>query len=325
MNSAMLAKDTSMANIPYLNEDELKSLDIGASDVVSSMVNIFKKSANNQAWNAPKAVIQPGDDRYMMAALAAMDDPSLLAVKTVVLNPDNTTQNLPQINGLVTVLDSQSGLPVAILDGNWITALRTACLSATAATYLARRDANVAGFIGCGVQARSHLTAFAELFPLSQVKLYGRGEVNINLTKQLAETLALKVEVCTSPTEVLKDVDILTTSVTYSPDLKPFLRASDMKEGSFAAIADLGAPWVKDSFSHFDRLVIDDLAQEKTLPNKVANTADINGDLFGLVMAQMEGRQSNDERNAFVFRGLALGDLALTWLCIERAKERGLI
>lgn len=314
-----------MASISYLNENELKSLNIGTLDIVSTMEELFKRAANNQAWNAPKAVIQPGDDRYMMAALAAMDNPSLLAVKTVVLNPDNTSQGLPQINGLVTVLDGQSGLPVAILDGNWITALRTACLSATAATYLARSDASVAGFIGCGVQARSHLTAFAELFPLTQVKLYGRGEVNINLTKQLAETLALEVEVCESPLEVLKGSDILTTSVTYSPDLKPFLRANEMKLGSFSAIADLGAPWVKDSFSHFDRLAIDDLTQEKILPNKVANAADITGDLFGLVMGQMKGRQSVEERNAFVFRGLALGDLALTWLCIERAKERGLI
>lgn len=314
-----------MADIPYLNEDELKSLNIKTPDVVSVIEKLINKTTNNQAWNAPKVVIQPGDDRYMMAALAAMDDPSLLAVKTVILNPQNTNQGLPQINGLVTVLDSQTGLPVAILDGNWITAVRTACLSATVATYLARDDASIAGFIGCGVQARSHLTAFAELFPLSKVMLSGRGEANIGHTKQLAETLGLEVEVCGSPEVVLKGADILTTSVTYTPGLEPFLRAGEMKYGAFAAIADLGAPWVKDSFSHFDNLVIDDLAQEKTLPNKVAHEVDITGDLFDLVLGKMDNRQSKNERNGFAFRGLALGDLALTWLCIERAKENGLI
>lgn len=314
-----------MAYIPYLNEDELKSLDIKTSDIVSAIEILIKKATINQTWNAPKAVIQPGDDRYMMAALAAMDDPSLLAVKTVVLNPHNTSQGLPQINGLVTVLDSQTGLPVAILDGNWITAVRTACLSATAATYLANEDASVAGFIGCGVQARSHLTAFAELFPLSKVMLFGRGEVNIERTKQLAETLDLDVEVCGSPLDVLKGADILTTSVTYTPGLEPFLSADEMKQGAFAAIADLAAPWIKDSFSHFDRLAIDDVAQEKTLPNKVAHEADITGDLFDLATGKMNRRENRNERNAFVFRGLALGDLALTWLCIDRAKKRGLI
>ena len=73
----------------------------------------------------------------MMAVLAAMDNPSFLAVKTVVLNPENTTNGLPQINGLVTMLYSVTGLPVAVLDGNWIAGVRTAALSALAAKYMA--------------------------------------------------------------------------------------------------------------------------------------------------------------------------------------------
>jgi ornithine cyclodeaminase/alanine dehydrogenase len=79
----------------------------------------------------------PSDGRYMMAALAAMDNPSLLAVKTVVLNPRNSDRGLPQINDLVTMLDSETGLPVAIMDGNWITAVRTAGISAVAAKHMA--------------------------------------------------------------------------------------------------------------------------------------------------------------------------------------------
>jgi len=100
----------------------------------------------------------------MMAALAAADDPPYLAVKTVIMNPRNSTRNLPQINGLVTMLDSDTGLPVAILDGNWITAVRTAGLSAVAAKHMARSDSSTVAFIGCGVQAKSHLRAFAEMF-----------------------------------------------------------------------------------------------------------------------------------------------------------------
>jgi ornithine cyclodeaminase/alanine dehydrogenase len=80
----------------------------------------------------------PSDGRYMMAALAAMDNPSLLAVKTVVLNPRNSDRGLPQINDLVTMLDSETGLPVAIMDGNWITAVRTAGISAVAAKHMAQ-------------------------------------------------------------------------------------------------------------------------------------------------------------------------------------------
>lgn len=310
-----------MHNIPYLDEITLKNLAITTKDVMAEIENLIVKTSDNKAWSAAKAVIQPNtserDDRYMMAALAAMDDPSLLAVKTVVLNPDNSNHNLPQINGLVTVLSSQTGLPVAIIDGNWITAVRTAGLSATAAKYLARKDAKIAGFIGCGVQARSHLDAFCDGFPLEKALLFGRGKRNIELTKELAISRGLDVEICDRFEDLVAQSDILTTSLTYTPQLVPFLKADAMKQGSFAAVTDLGAPWVKESFTHFDVLAIDDLAQEKSLPNKIANIEDIKGDIFDLVMGRINKRSSDEERTAFVFRGLALGDLALTSLVIK--------
>ena len=81
----------------------------------------------------------------------------------------------------------------------------------------------------------------------------------------------------------------------------------------------IGAPWIKDSFSGFDVLAIDDLEQEKSLPNKVAHEPDIKGDIFDLVMGRIDPRTSDQERTAFVFRGLALGDLALTSLVIKKA------
>lgn len=312
-----------MQNIPYLDEASLKELGIATSDVITEIEDLIRKKSDNKAWSAAKAVIQPqsydGDDRYMMAALAAMDNPSLLAVKTVVLNPENSNHNLPQINGLVTVLSSQTGLPVAILDGNWITAVRTAGLSATAAKYLAKKDAKIAGFIGCGVQARSHLDAFCDGFPLERALLFGRGKANIDLTKELAISRGLEVEICEDFEEVVAQSDVLTTSVTYTPQLQPFLKAGAMKPGGFAAVTDLGAPWIKDSFSGFDVLAIDDLEQEKSLPNKVAHEPDIKGDIFDLVMGRIDPRTSDQERTAFVFRGLALGDLALTSLVIKKA------
>lgn len=312
-----------MKNIPYLDETTLKNLAITTQDVIEEIENLIVKKSDNKAWSAAKAVLQPntteGDDRYMMAALAAMDDPSLLAVKTVVLNPDNSNHNLPQINGLVTVLSSQTGLPIAILDGNWITAVRTAGLSATAAKYLARKDAKIAGFIGCGVQARSHLEAFCDGFPIEKVLLFGRGKGNIELTKELAISRGLDVEICDRFEDVVAQSDILTTSLTYTPQLVPFLKADAMKTGSFAAVTDLGAPWVKESFAGFDVLAIDDLVQEKSLPNKIANMEDIKGDIFDLIMGRINKRTSDEERTAFVFRGLALGDLALTSLVIKKA------
>jgi ornithine cyclodeaminase/alanine dehydrogenase-like protein (mu-crystallin family) len=305
--------------IPYLSEEALAELEITTSEVVESIEALILGSARSTVWSAPKAVILPEDGRYMMAALAAADDPPLLAVKTVVLNPRNPDRGLPQINGLVTMLDSDTGLPAAILDGNWITAVRTAGLSAVAAKYMARPDSSVIAFIGSGVQARSHLDAFADMFPLDEVRIFGRGRDNIDRLRRAAKALGKSAVVCASGREAVAGADLVVSSVTYSATLEPFLEADWMKPGSFAAITDLAAPWKKDSFAALGRIVIDDLQQEAALPNKLAPPDLVTGDLAGLVLGRFKGREQTDERSAFVFRGHALGDLALSALAFRKA------
>lgn len=309
------------ASIPYLSERTLAGLDITTDEVIGSIESLIEGVARSAAWNAPKAVIMPPDGRYMMAALAAADDPALLAVKTVVLNPRNADRGLPRINGLVTVLDSQTGLPVAIMDGNWITAVRTAGLSALAAKHLARPDSSVAAFIGSGVQAHSHLKAFADMYPLREIRIFGRGRKNIDKLRRAAEETGLSSTVCATPRETVADADLIVTSVTYSPELEPFLDANWLKAGSFAAVTDLGAPWIKESLPAFDRIVIDDMEQENALPNKLAPPELVTGDLSGLVLGQIPGRKGEDERTAFIFRGHAVGDLALAGLALRKCRE----
>ena len=310
-------------NIPYLSADDLAGLGITTDEVIESIEKVIRGSAAGNVWSAPKAVISPrGDQRYMMAALAAMDDPSLLAVKSVVLNPDNAAKGLPQINGLVTLLNSMTGLPVAIFDGNWITAVRTAGLSVTAAKHMANPEAAVIGFVGCGVQARSHLEAFANVFRLEQVKFFGRGQANMDTLVAQATELGLKTEACPSGQAVAESVDLLVTTVTHTGGAEPFLDASGMKAGAFATIVDLAAPWHRESFKNLDCVIIDDLVQEAALSNKLCDPSLINGDLSGLVLGKLNGRRHADDRTAFIFRGHALGDLALSALALAKYQER---
>lgn len=308
-------------NIPYLSEETLAGLGITTGDVIESIEALIRGSARDTVWSAPKAVILPSDGRYMMAALAAMDNPSLLAVKTLVLNPRNADKGLPQINGLVTMLDSETGLPVAILDGNWITAVRTAGLSAVAAKYMANKGAAVCAFIGSGVQAQSHLRAFSDMFPLRRVKVFGRGRANIDGLCRLADELGLSSEIYDSGKDAVEGADLVVTSVTYSAQFVPFLDANWLAPGSFAAITDLGAPWDKESFSAFDQIAIDDMAQEAALPNKLAAPEVVTGDLSGLILGKFNGRNLADDRTAFIFRGHALGDLAVAVLAFQRFGE----
>jgi ornithine cyclodeaminase/alanine dehydrogenase-like protein (mu-crystallin family) len=307
--------------IPYLSGDVLSGLGISTKGVIDTIEAFICGSANETVWSAPKAVILPPDGRYMMATLAAADDPALLVVKTVVLNPRNPDKGLPQINGLVTMLSSETGLPVAILDGNWITAVRTAGLSTVAAKHMANPNSSVAAFVGCGVQARSHLQAFADMYPLNEIRVFGRGQANINGLCQLADELGLSSEICASGEGAVKHADLIVSSVTLTGQSDPFLDANWLSPGCFAAITDLGVPWHKDSFSAFDQIAIDDMEQEAALPNKLAEPEHVTGDLAGLVLGKFKGRNQADDRTAFIFRGYALGDLALAALAFQRYSE----
>ena len=117
------------------------------------------------------------------------------------------------------------------MDGNWVTAVRTAGVSATAARRMANTDAGVLALIGCGVQARSHLQAFADLFPLREIRAYGRGSENRDALCKLAQTLGLDAHPCTSARDAVCGADLVVTSIPLVPKVEPFLDGRWLKPG----------------------------------------------------------------------------------------------
>lgn len=304
--------------LPYLSREACESLDISTGDVIAMMQNLIRGAAAGRVWNAPKAVVMPGDGRYLMATLCAAEDPPFMAVKSLGLNPENASRGLPQINAVVALHDAVTGVPLAMVEGNWVTELRTAGLSAVAARYLAREDSKVIAFVGCGAQARSHLDAFRQMFPIEAVRAMGRGTANRDRFCADAEASGLSATACDDAQTVVDGADIVVTSVTLSYETEPFIDARWLKPGAFAAITDLGIPWFDEGMGAFDRVVIDDLEQEKKMEKPLVATNLIDGDITGLVGGGIGGRTRDDERTAFVFRGLSLGDLALAALAWQR-------
>jgi ornithine cyclodeaminase/alanine dehydrogenase-like protein (mu-crystallin family) len=300
--------------LPYLSRGELESMKISTDDVVSTIEKLIEHTVESRAWNAPKMVIMPPDGRYMMATLSASDDPPFLAVKSLVMNPRNREKGLSEINSLVTLLDSETGIPLAVIDGNWVTAVRTAGLSAVAAKRLARPESSVITFVGCGVQANSHLKTFADLFPLAEVRAFNRGRENREALCQTAEAMGLVAHSCERVEEAIEGADLIISSVSWSKDTLPFIDASWVKPGAFASVVDLGVSWIDDSMAVFDRIIIDDLEQESQMEHPIVDLSLVKGDLCGLVTEDVHGRLASDEKTAFVFRGFALGDLALATL-----------
>lgn len=302
----------------FLSKEILEGLDISTAEVVASMEHLIIMQKQGRAWIAPKTNVSTDDNRFMMATLAVADDPPFMVVKALLINPANPERDLSTINSSITLLDSSTGLLVAVMDGNWVTALRTAGASAMVAKRMANADSSVLALIGCGVQAQSHLLAFSEMFPLREVRAYGRGSKNRDALCKTAKDLGLKALASDSARDTVTDADLVVSSIPLVPKIEPFLDGAWLKPGVFVSSTDLALPWVPESMRLFDRIIIDDRKQEAAMVEPMIDAALINGDLSELVSGEVSGRSSGAERTAFVFRSVALGDLAVAALAYQK-------
>ncbi len=299
----------------------LEALNIPPSAVADAIEKALVAKTDGRLHTSPKTAILPGRGRYMMSTLAVGAD-GFTVVKQVSVCPANNQRDLPAINGAIMVLDAETGLLRAIVGANWITAVRTAALSAVAARRLADPASETVAFVGTGVQAHSHLAAFMELFPLKRVRVFGRGQENIDKLCQKARKTGLEAEASVSAEEALRDADLIVTSVTLDYSIKPFLDARWLKSNAFAAIADACIPWIPASMDAFGTIIVDDLVQEVESKKPMLSYDAITGDLTALVSGTIT--ESIDGRPvAFAFRGIALGDYAAATLAVRHAKAAG--
>lgn len=296
-----------------LTDADLQALGITPAEVADAIETALAEKAEGRLHVTPKSAVLPGGGRYMMTTLSV--GPRLTVVKQVTVSPGNPARGLPAINGAIIALDAETGLLEAVLDANWITAVRTAGLSVVAARRLANPGARVLTLVGAGVQGSSHLAAFAAEFPLAEVRVFGRGQRNVDRLLAEARALDLLAAHVTDARAALEGADIVVSSVTLDYAIAPFLDAGHLKPGAFAAVTDLMIPWA--SSEPFGTIVVDDLEQETTAERPMVPPEAIATDLAGLV----EGRARYDpaKRSAFAFRGIALGDYAATALALDRA------
>ena len=304
----------------YLPDTELEALGIAPGDIADAIEVALVAKAQGRLQTTPKSVILPGDGRYMMSTLAVGDD-GLTVLKTVGVYPDNAGRGLPTTTGAILILDAETGVLRALLGAAWVTAVRTAALSAVAARKMADPGSQNIAFIGCGVQASSHLEAFRALFPLKKVFAVGRGRANVDRFVNEARGLGLEAE-ASEAEAAIRAADIVVSSITLNYDVVPFLDAGWMKPGAFAAITDLFIPWKDETAGAFASIFVDDLEQERASEKPMVPASMITGDLLGLATGAPFVR-SGDAASAFVFRGLALGDYAAATLAMRRAEASG--
>ncbi|WP_282052617.1 hypothetical protein [Phaeobacter inhibens] len=306
-----------LRELRYLSKSDVQSLGLSYSEIADAIAKILRRKQNNAAWNNPNSTISPYEGTRSISFHAAALDPAFSVHKTLGLSRDNSARNLPHLGGLINVHDVHTGHPVAILECEEITGLRTASLSLLASRYLTpRRKAQTIGFVGAGRQASFHLEAFLSEFDLRKAILLGREGGSCSRLADECRSKGLTALVTPDWQEVLRSADIVVTSVPDGPGFKPFLDASLLSEASFVAAVDAGRSWTPSGLGSFDELVVDDIPLHNMKPYVTGVKSD--GDLTRLVCGTPGSRGS--QRSGFFFTGIAIADLAAVELALQKAE-----
>lgn len=189
-------------------------------DCMNVVEKAFLELVNGTADLPLRTAIKPPDgiSLYMPAYLR---ESKALACKIVTVYKDNPAKhNIPTTIGTVLLQDPETGKVICIMDGGYLTAVRTGAASGIATQYLARkREGMVAGIFGAGVQAKMQLWAMAEARNLSKILVYDVSkEAADKFSLEMAEKLNLMVAVASTP-EALLEADILCLATSSATPL----------------------------------------------------------------------------------------------------------
>jgi alanine dehydrogenase len=270
---------------------------------------------------------------FMPAYLHESDD---LGVKIVSVFPRNLEVGLPTIHALVAVVDARTGSPAAVMDGTYLTALRTGAASGAATDLLARTDARVVAVFGAGTQSRTQLEAVCQVRDIEKAWVY---DINREAAEKYAEEMRGQSEripddigVASSPTEAVQEADIICTATTSK---SPVFADADLKAG--VQINAVGAftpemQEVPEETVKRARLVVDSReacwaeAGDLIIPRDkgLISEQDIYAELGEIAAGTKRGRESNEEITFFKSVGNAVQDVSVARKVLEEAGRLGL-
>lgn len=160
-----------MDELVYLTEDDVRSV-LHMPELRERLRVAF--GLHSAGRTDVPARIAARSPKGMLAAMPGYVEGVGLVLKAVSVFPHNHGTDIPSHQGLIIMCDEHTGTPTAVMDAASVTALRTAASAAVAADLLARADSTVLAIIGAGVQGHSHLQAFTDLRPWSEVRVASR-------------------------------------------------------------------------------------------------------------------------------------------------------
>lgn len=201
---------------------------VSIREIMVAVEEAFRSKGMGEVQMPPKLYVTfpNGDFRSMPCYVPNL---GLGCVKVVSVHPSNPARyGLPSVIATIILIDPETGRPLAIMDGTWITDMRTGAAGGIAAKYLARKSSRVIGLVGAGAQARTQLIALNEVLDIDEVWVSAKTLKECERFKNDMKKLGLRIEIKERIEDAVKGCDVL---VTTTPVTRPIVMDDWVSEG----------------------------------------------------------------------------------------------
>lgn len=298
---------------PYVTEADIRALGLSPADIRHAVADGFLGRAGGAVDLPAKVGVHSRAGSLQHAMPVVLGD--LAAVKWISIGSQPGSAGR-YIHSELILSDAVSGATIAIMDAGWLTGLRTAAVSALAAEKLVRTVPNTLTILGAGLQARTHIAALRDVFPLRRLRVASRRPESISALADDPAAHGLVVDVI-APEALLRDCELLLTATSGPRPARGLLDAREIDGAAFVIAVDLAVSWDTAGFSAFDAIVTDDRAHTLGLTElgSVSALPRIDADLAGLCAGEPP---PTGRRILFLAPGVALADIAVARLVAER-------
>ena len=317
-----------------LNRETIRGL-LTMSDTMALLESAFGELASGDAVMPARTVLaDPANNGWYAFMPAHLKGMGTIGIKAVTVFKDNPAKfNMPSTLASIILLDVQTGNTISVMDGGFITAMRTGGVSGLATKYLARADAKVAGVLGMGVQARAQCEGMATARNLDSILCFSMDppEAQQQFASDISEQTGVSITLAGSVQEVVESVDVLALATTAAT---PIVDGSWLPAGLHINAIGSHAPGVRelDTASVVKSKIICDqtaacLAEagdiQIPLEEGAMSEDDIYGEMGELVTGAKKGRESEDEITLFKSVGLSIQDISTAYHVYQQAVEKG--
>lgn len=313
----------------YLTREDTEKSGVTMPEVIAAVEAMYLDKGHGRVEMPPLVGIHTRPNAWAHAMPGYIPSSGAAGMKWIAGYPENLRRGLPQVSGLIILMDDETGLPYCIMDCRWVTAMRTGAKTALAARLFARPDSRAVGIVACGIQGRSNLTALACVLKIEQVKAYDiNRQAAGRYAAEMSQALGMSIQVVGSAEEAVREMDIVVTSGPLLKDPQPVIEDDWFKPGAFGAPIDFDAYWKPEVFASADIVSIDDRGQflhykEMGYFKQFPPRHDIC-ELGEVAAGKAPRRENHRQRIIAMNLGLALDDMATAPLIYRAAKSKGL-